>query len=104
MDPISRKQFSGRAFTLGYFIFVMRELQVLSPAMYIERFAEVFHRHRGALDVPSRTSASERSIPTRLFAFTDQFPERKITCIFLIIFVGINPLAAPRDIAGKIDL
>jgi hypothetical protein len=82
----------------------MRELQVHPAGVQIKSFAEIFHRHRRALDVPTRPTPSKRCIPARLLILADQFPQRKIACIFLIVFVGVDSFTAAGNISREIDL
>src|ERR1035437_301394 len=104
MQPVFRKQLSGRPLALCDLIFVMRELQIHSTRMKIKCLAEVFHRHRRAFDMPARTATAKRSFPSRLFVFADKLPEGEITGVLFIVFVCINTLAAPGDISRQADL
>ena len=58
---LSRERFRLRSFRL-----VVAELQVPAATMDVDLLAEVVHRHRGALDVPSRPTVSEFRRPCRL--------------------------------------
>ncbi len=63
MKPEVREGFSGKRFRLRDFVLVMREDQIFSAGMQIEGFAQLLHRHDGALDMPSRASRADRGIP-----------------------------------------
>ena len=58
-------------------VFMMREDQVTSATMEIKFLAEIFQRHRGAFNVPARTTFSPGAVPAR-FAWFGRFPKRKI--------------------------
>jgi hypothetical protein len=60
--------------------------------MNINRLAEVFHGHRGALDVPARTPGSNRRFP-ELFAGLRRFPEREVARVGFIIAIHVNSRA-----------
>src|ERR1041385_6582096 len=53
VDPILYEGLACRAFTLRNLAFMMRELIVHSAAVDIKRFAEIFHRHCRAFDMPA---------------------------------------------------
>src|SRR5215204_6470393 len=82
----------------------MRELQILPTGVDVEGFAEIFHRHRGTLDMPAGPPAAERCVPPGFLVLADKFPKSKIAGVLLLVLVRIYPLAAAGDIAGKIDL
>src|SRR5580692_2045600 len=44
----------------------------------VDRLAEIFHRHRGALDMPSRVAASPRTVPLHQMARLTEHPQREI--------------------------
>jgi hypothetical protein len=102
--PIVCELLPGRSLALCDLVLVMRKLQIHAASVNVESFAEVLHRHRGALDMPARAAASEWGVPARFLAGFDQFPKSEIACVLFIVFVRIHPLAAAGDIAGEIDL
>src|SRR5699024_7768623 len=87
MHPVSGKDFSVAALRLGNFILMMREDQVLSSCMDVDFFTQIFFRHHGALNMPSRTSFSPWRYPVRL-SFFFRFPQNKVQGIFFLIFSG----------------
>ena len=104
LDPVAREGLSGRRLGLRDLVLVMREDQVLPPSVEIEGLAEVLHRHRGALDVPSRAPRTPRARPGGL-AGLGAFPEREIERVALhLSHLDPHPLAqvvhlAPRELA-----
>src|SRR5258708_4726411 len=80
----------------------MRELKVHSARVQVERLSQIFHCHRRAFYVPTRTPATKRSIPTGLLVFADEFPKRKIASIFLFVFVSVHTFTAAGDVAREI--
>src|SRR5665213_1306537 len=54
-----------RAARLGDFVLMMRKDQVEPATMNVEDVAEIGRGHRGALDVPARTSPAPRTFPAR---------------------------------------
>src|SRR5579862_3815371 len=67
VHPETREEFSGLGFRLRDFVLVMRKDQVFAAGMDVEGFAQILHRHGGALDVPARTARSDLGLP-RSFA------------------------------------
>ena len=61
---------------------MVREDQILAARVDVDRLAEVLVDHRGALDVPARTSGAPRRLPARL-ARLCALPDRKVHRIFL---------------------
>ena len=89
MQPIFYKRMLAcAAFGLGYFIFVMRENQITAAAMEIKTFAQIFHAHNGALNMPARSAFSPRAGPGR-FAWFSCLPKSEIHRIFLT-FINVN--------------
>src|SRR5438128_10428786 len=62
----------------------MREDQVLAASVQVEGRAEIFHGHRGALDVPPGPAPSPRAVPGGLAGLRG-FPEREITGVALAL-------------------
>jgi hypothetical protein len=60
VEPGLYKTVSGAADTLGDLIFMMGKQEVYAAAVNIEFLSEIFHRHGGTFDVPSRTAAPPR--------------------------------------------
>ena len=51
---------------LGSLVLVVGELEVLSPGVEVEPFAEEVEAHHHALSVPTRTASTEGGVPARL--------------------------------------
>ena len=81
MHPVIRKRSTVAAFTLGNFVFVMRENQILTAAVNVNRFAEVASDHGGAFNVPAGSSLAPRGLPIRL-AGLRILPESKVHRLF----------------------
>src|SRR5580700_11328146 len=79
----------------------MRENQVFSTGMQIERLTQFFHGHHRALQVPTRPSWSDRSIPESL-AWLGRFPDSKVARAVFFVFVHID--AGPVDHPAEIFL
>src|SRR3954468_20964707 len=71
---------------------MVREDQVLAAAMNIEALAEVFHRHRGALDMPARAPRPDLGFPESFPRFR-RLPQGKVARFFLVEAVGIDTRA-----------
>ena len=82
MQPVVCKLTAVCALGLGDLVLVVREDQVLAARVDVDRLAEVLVDHRGALDVPARTSGAPRRLPARL-ARLCALPDRKVHRIFL---------------------
>jgi hypothetical protein len=89
MEPVTGEWFSGSAFALRDFIFVMRESEVDTTGVNVQCFAEIFHSHGRALDVPAWAARADSRLPEML-AFFWRFPESKIANAFFFLAVVIN--------------
>src|SRR5688500_1849569 len=72
--------------------------EVDSAAVQVERLPQILHRHRGALEVPSRTAASPWRIPRSAGSFVlglHSLPEREILRVLLRVIVLGDPGAGP---------
>ena len=97
MQPVFHKRFSGRAFALGNFILVMRKFQILAAEMQVKAFAEQFHAHGAALDVPAGPAFAERTWPENIAVIRhSRFPEREVGDGFLFIFIAGNTFAGAK--------
>src|SRR5215212_4430484 len=63
VHPDARERLSRRRFGLRDLILVMREHEIHATAMQVEGLAQILHRHRRALEVPTWATASPRRIP-----------------------------------------
>src|SRR6476620_2463259 len=77
--------------------------QIYAADMQIKGLAEILHRHRRTLDVPTGPATSNWRLPTGFVHFR-RFPQREVARIFLFVLVGIDAVAAARDVAGEVDL
>ncbi len=77
MGPVGGHRFAVATFALGDFVFVVGEHQVEPATVDVERFAQQFAAHRGALDVPARSTFAPGAVPGG-FARLGRFPEGKV--------------------------
>ncbi|CAM5223283.1 hypothetical protein CDEF62S_04092 [Castellaniella defragrans] len=85
MHPGRGQRPAERAFALGDFILVMRELQVRAPAMDVERHAQQAAAHGRTFDMPARAPRAIGGIPARVGRFFGLrgLPEHEIQRILL---------------------
>ena len=81
MHPIAGESITRRM-RLSDLILMVRELQIQATGVDIKLRAQIFRRHRRALQVPPRTATAPRSIPTRLPRLRS-LPQREVTRIAL---------------------
>src|SRR3989344_4459217 len=77
------------SFTLRDLAFVVREDQILSSRVNIERRPEEFLTHAGAFDVPPGEPLAPRRVPSEnvIGVLTDALlPEREVRGMFLLFF------------------
>src|SRR2546427_9306263 len=84
VQPVAREGFSGGRFALRDFVLVMREGEVDSAGVNVERFAEIFHGHRGAFDMPAGTARADGGLP-EMFAGFRRLPEGRIARSFVFV-------------------
>src|SRR3546814_4852104 len=63
VDPVTGQRRMVIAFALSAFGFVVREDQILSATMNVDRGSEMFGDHRGAFDMPARPPGAPWRIP-----------------------------------------
>src|SRR5216110_1911444 len=99
MQPVAYERLAGCAFALRDFVFMVWKCQVDPASMDIQSLAEIFHGHRGTLDVPSGTPAADRGLPEVLSRFR-RFPQRKIprALFFVTIVVDTRARLNAREI------
>src|SRR5262249_10133833 len=90
VQPVAHERRARRALRLRDLVLVVREDEVLAATVQVERLAEGLRRHRGALEVPARTSRSPRTLPERL-ARLHALPEREIERLALPSLVDLDP-------------
>ena len=101
MQPEFHERLAGGGFALRDLVLVMGKDQIAAAGVDVERFAQVLHRHGGALDVPAGPPGAEGRLPERL-AFFRGFPKHEIAGIGLVVFIRVH--ASARAHAGKINL
>src|SRR5206468_9064718 len=89
MQPVAYERLAGCAFALRDFVFMVWKCQVDPASMDIQSLAEIFHGHRGTLDVPSGTPAADRGLPEVLSRFR-RFPQRKIPRALFFVTIAID--------------
>ena len=74
---------------------MVREEVVDAAGVHVERFAEILHRHRRALDVPAWPTAAPRRIPDDIAVVRSvALPEGEVAYAFLLVFVLAHAGAA----------
>ena len=66
VHPVMHIGLAGCALALRYLVFMVGEEQILAAAVNIEGFAQVFHAHGAALNVPAGTAHAPGAGPGRL--------------------------------------
>src|SRR3546814_1636975 len=66
VDPVTGQRRMVIAFALSAFGFVVREDQILSATMNVDRGSEMFGDHRGAFDMPARPPGAPWRIPAQI--------------------------------------
>ncbi len=82
VEPGAGQGFSGQAFALGVFVFMVGKDQVRPAAVDVKTLSQVFHGHGRAFDVPARAALAPGGIPGR-FARLGGLPQRKIQRVAL---------------------
>src|SRR5579864_3634894 len=81
---VAHERLACRALRLRNLVLVMDRDMVEAARMNIQRLAEVLHRHRRALDMPSRVAASPRTLPLHQMVRLVEHPQRKVVRAFLV--------------------
>src|SRR5260370_21978150 len=81
---ITHERLARRALRLRNLVLMMDRDMVEAARMNIERLAEVLHRHRRALDMPSRVATSPRTVPLHQMVRLVEYPQRKVVRAFLV--------------------
>src|SRR5438093_1170417 len=90
MHPKTDKGLACDGLALSDFVLVVRENVVDPATVYIQYGTEVFHRHSGAFQMPTRAAGAKWRIPARFLVVFRDFPEDKVPRLFLFIFIGID--------------
>ena len=94
MHPVVGKRLTMSTFALSDFVFMVREDQVRTTAVDVERFAQIVAAHGRAFDVPTRTTATPLGIPLG-FTGLGALPEHEVERIALGL-VGSHTLATAK--------
>src|SRR5262245_18660395 len=66
VQPVPRERVAAVGTdALGNLVLMVREDQIETAAMDVERLAEFSIAHRGAFDMPTRAAATPRAVPAR---------------------------------------
>ena len=92
VQPVAREVLAGGGFALGDFVFVMREGQVDAAGVNVQRFAQIFHGHGGAFDVPAGAAGTDR-VSQKCSPGFGRFPEREVAGAFLLVAIVVHARA-----------
>src|SRR4029079_17790661 len=95
VEPRADEGLSGRCLALGDLVLVVREDEVDTAGMEIERRAEVRHAHGRAFDVPAGPPRTDGGLPDRL-AWLRTLPQGEVADVVLAVFVGFDTLPHPQ--------
>src|SRR3989344_1272475 len=90
MEPVLNKSFSRCGFRLCDFIVMVDWNVIDSAGVNVERFAEVFHRHRRAFNMPTRETDTPRRWPFLLSRRLSracqrrEFPQSEVSSVFFL--------------------
>ena len=84
MHEIAHERLAGSAFGLRDFIFVMNRNVIQFARMDVDGLAQVFHRHRRALDMPSGIAAAPRTVPLHQMGGLIKHPQGEIVLAALV--------------------
>ena len=84
VDPIVGERLSRDGLRLGHLVFVVGKDEVLSAAVNVEGFAQVFLAHDRAFDMPARAAFSPGARPGG-FPRLGGLPEREVHGVFLAL-------------------
>jgi hypothetical protein len=104
VEPVVGELLAGRALALRDLVLVVREDEVNAPGVDVEGLAEVLHGHRGALDVPAGTPATDLGVPSGLVPGFGGLPEGEVARVLLLVLVRVHALAAADDVALEVGL
>ena len=85
VHPILAGAVAGRSNALRYLALVMREHQVHTAAVNVERRAQILGTHRGALSVPTRKAVAPGRWPAHNMFGRSLFPKGKVAGKALLI-------------------
>ncbi|OPZ82106.1 MAG: hypothetical protein BWY77_00332 [bacterium ADurb.Bin431] len=85
VQPVLDEAFTGRRLALGNLAFVVRKLVLHAAAVDVEALAEIFHRHRRALDVPAGKTPAPGAVPLHDVLRFGLLPQREIGRVALLL-------------------
>src|ERR1700686_4253593 len=88
MQPELHEGLAGGGFAFGDFVFVMREGQVYAAGVNVQSFAEIFHGHGGAFDVPAGSARADACLPEML-AGVGSFPESESAGVVFVVAIVV---------------
>ena len=92
MQPVTHEWFPRCGFALRNFVFVVREGEIDAAGVNIDGFAQEFHGHRGAFDVPARAARPNGRFP-EMFARLWRLPQSEIPGAFFFVAIVVHPRA-----------
>src|SRR5262249_60047867 len=92
VEPVSRERFSRGAYTLRDFVLVVRESEVDSASVNVQRFTEILHGHRGAFNVTAGAARADFRFP-EMFTGLGRFPERKVPRALFFVTIVVHSRA-----------
>ena len=95
MHPVGHERLAGGRLALSDLIGVMREDEVHTAGVDVERRAQVAHAHGRAFDVPAGPPLADGRIPAR-FVGLGSLPESEVAHVILGVVVGLHPLPYPH--------
>src|SRR5712664_2250256 len=92
MEPVPRERLPGGGLALRDFVFMMRKRQVDATRVNVQRVSQIFHGHRGALDVPARPAGPDWRFPEVLTGLR-RFPQGEIPSAFFFVAIIVDARA-----------
>src|SRR5690242_7838270 len=93
VQPEAHKWVARSGFALRDLVFVMGKCKIDSAGMDIQSVTQIFHSHRGTLDVPARASGTNARLPEE-FAGLGRLPQRKVACIRFLVTIHVHTRAS----------
>src|SRR5579862_586872 len=84
VHEVPRERLVRRAFRLRNLVLMMHRDVIDAAGVDVDNLAEILHGHRGALDMPSRITASPRTVPLHQMIRLTEHPQREIVRAMLI--------------------
>src|SRR5581483_10290321 len=87
--PVIDVALTGKALALSNLILVVRENIVHAAGVNVEVRTKILHRHRAALDMPSRETTPPGALPGHLATLLGCLPEREVFRIVLLLVLAL---------------